>query len=306
MPFDHALFIGFGGPTRSEEVGPFLRRIGQGALIPEERLREVESHYKMIGGASPYNDHAARLVSAVRRRMKVAGVEIPLFLGMRNWHPFLTEIIPQIEKKGLKQGLAVVLAPHRAEASFERYLRALQEACKESEAQIAYEPLPPWHEHPLFIGALVERTGTAWQGERGWQVLFTAHSLPTEMPGASAYQTQVDATARQVVKQLGIQDWGVAYQSRSGTPGEKWLGPDVREKIAGLKALGRRGVTVVPVGFLFDHAEVLYDLDVEARQIAEAAGLEFRRASTVMDHSSFVQMFAELIQAQNPVQGAKR
>lgn len=298
--------MGFGGPTRYEEVWPFLQRVAEGTRIPEARLREVESHYRIVGGSSPYNDHAHRLVLAVGRKLRAAGVEIPLFLGMRNWHPVLAEVVEQIKSQGLKHGLAAVLAPHRSEASFGRYLRDLESACREVGAEITYEPLPPWHEDPLFIGALAERAGLTWQGHRGLQVLFAAHSLPLEMEGASSYQREVGATARRVAERLAIEDWSVAYQSRSGPSDQPWLGPDVLEAIASLKARGRRGVTVVPIGFLFDHTEVLYDLDIQAKQVAESAGLEFRRAATVMDHSDFAQMFTQLIQAQVSAEGVRR
>ena len=290
---DHAFLIGFGGPENPAEVRPFLERLARGTRIPEERLREVESHYQATGGFSPYNAHARRLFGKLQGEL-----ETPLFLGMRNWQPFLADTLRGIADRGLRSGLAVVLAPHRSEASFGRYLEGLQSAVLEAGVSIEYRALPPWHDHPGFIGAQAERIRPFWGDGAGKHLLFTAHSIPLEMAKASSYVAEIETSSRAVAGVVGASRWSVAYQSRSGPPGQPWLEPDVRAEIRRLKAEGIREVITVPVGFLFDHTEVLYDLDVEAKQAAEAEGLKFLRAPTVMDHPQFVRMLAELIKEQ--------
>ena len=290
---DHALLIGFGGPERPEEVRPFLEQLTRGTRIPEERLREVESHYRVTGGFSPYNAHARCLFGKLQEQL-----EIPLFLGMRNWQPFLADTLRGIADHGLRSGLAVVLAPHRSEASFGRYLESLQSAVREAGVPVEYRTLPPWHEHPGFVGAQAERIRPLWSDGAGRHLLFTAHSIPLEMAKTSSYAEEIEASSRSVALMLKTSRWSVAYQSRSGPPGQPWLEPNVRAEIRRLKTEGVSAVVVVPIGFLFDHTEVLYDLDVEAKQTADREGLIFLRAPTVMDHPQFVRMFAELIKEQ--------
>lgn len=302
--FDHILVIGFGGPTRPEEVRPFLEIVARGAKIPEERLREVEHHYQQTGGFSPYNSHAERLFGKLAARLKEAGVTQPCFLGMRNWHPFLSEPLSRIREQGLRRGLGVVLAPHRSEPGFERYVRAVEAAKVEAGAvEVRTEYLGPWHDHPLFIRAQVQRVKEAWGPEppRDWagtEILFTAHSIPLAMARVSRYEREFLLSSARVAAALGGYPWSVAYQSRSGPPAQPWLEPDPAAALRALAAAGKRRVIAVPIGFLFDHTEVLYDLDIEAKEAARAAGLEFTRAPTVMDHPDFVGMLASLIGSQ--------
>lgn len=286
---DHILLVGFGGPEKREEVRPFLERLTRGARIPEDRLREVERHYEVTGGFSAYNEHARNLSEKIQPGL-------PLFLGMRNWRPFLTDTLREISAQGLRSGLAVVLAPHRSEASFGRYVRSLEDSCREVGAPVEYEFLRPWHDHPLFIQAQADRVRPLWEADRSARLLFTAHSIPLEMARNCAYEAEVQTSSRLVAEAVGAENWSVAYQSRSGPPGQPWLEPDLLGEIRRLKTEGACALIVVPVGFLFDHTEVHYDLDVEAKQAARQEGLRFLRAPTVMDHPRFVRMFMELIQ----------
>ncbi len=291
---DHLLLIGFGGPENPAEVRPFLERLTRGTRIPEERLREVESHYRLTGGSSPYNRHARRLAEKLR-----AQSDLPVFLGMRNWQPFLADTLREIADRGLRRGVAVVLAPHRSEASFGRYVKGLEASVQETAAPVEYDILPGWHNHPGFIGAQADRIRSLLSGENGVHLLFTAHSIPLEMAEGSSYAAEISESSRAVAAAVGAAGWSVCYQSRSGPPGQPWLEPDIAAEIRRLKTGGVRTVMAVPIGFLFDHTEVLYDLDVEAKQIAEREGLIFLRAPTVMDHPQFVRMLAELIKERN-------
>ena len=320
MAVDHLLFIGFGGPTRPDDVQPFLEVVTRGMRIPPARLAEVARHYAQIGGCSPYNRHAMRLVESVTRRLREVRVSLPVFVGMRNWHPFLRETMTRIHQEGLRRGLGVVLAPHRCEASFERYVRSVDEARAALGAHApSYEYLDPWHDHPGFIRAQAAQVEAAWSHLRAAEraattLVFSAHSIPVDMARACRYVEEFQRSSRLVAQALGHDAWSLAYQSRSGSPQQPWLEPDILSVLGELKPRGvlrhgsgqrpKRGRTdgvfralVVPIGFLLDHTEVLYDLDIEARAAARRAGLEFLRASTVMEHPAFVGMFAELITA---------
>ncbi len=298
---DHILLIGFGGPPRPEDVTPFLEEVARGLNIPAARLAEVARHYERTGGASPYNEHAFRLFEKLLERLRASQVTLPIFIGMRNWHPFLRETIREIHEQRLCSGLGVILAPHRSYASFDRYLENVEDAKRQAGAEaIRYEYLRPWHNHPLFIQAQAARVREAFErmspaDQDDVHLLFSAHSIPVEMAAQSRYAQEVRESSSLVAQELSHKHWGIAYQSRSGNPNQPWLEPDVVSALRQLKARGTRDILVVPIGFLSDHTEVLYDLDVEAREEAERISVRYYRASTVMDHSKFVNMFTQLI-----------
>lgn len=299
MSIDHALVVGFGGPERPEDVRPFLEEVTRGARVPPARLDAVARHYALTGGASPYNAHTRRLVDAVTRRLAARGASLPVFVGMRNWHPFLRDVLPRIRQQDLSRGVAFVLAPHRCEASFEKYVRSVEEArAATGDALRPYDYVGPWHEAPGFIEAQAAHVSheldrlpdAQWKAAH---LIFCAHSIPVEVAGRSRYAEEFDASSRLVAQRLGHASWSLAYQSRSGEPRQPWLGPDVGDELTRLASSGVRHVVLVPIGFLSDHTEVLYDLDIEAREHAGRLGLGFHRASTVMDHPAFVDMIVE-------------
>jgi ferrochelatase len=300
MSIDHLLVIGFGGPPRAEDVRPFLQFVAQGAPIPPERLAEVERHYHATGGGSPYNAHTQRLVDRLRERLREDGVALPVFLGLRNWHPFLQETIRDIAAQRLSRGLGIVLAPHRSEVSYERYRRNVEEAMAQAAApQLAYTYLRPWHEEPGFIEAQADRVRAALAAlspaaRAQVHLLFSAHSIPVEMARRCQYEAEYRRSCELVAQALGQTAWSLAYQSRSGSPRQPWLEPDVETMLERLQGEGVRRIALVPIGFLSDHTEVLYDLDVEAQAAAQRLGMAYVRASTVMDHPAFVAMLSRL------------
>jgi len=303
MSFDHLLVIGFGGPEKPEQVKPFLEMVTKGLRIPEERLAEVARHYEAIGGASPYNEYTFRLFHKLEAQLHENGITLPLFIGMRNWHPFMKDTIAEIKKRGLKRGLGIILAPHRSDASFEKYIRTVEEAKEAAGApHVEYEYLKPWHDHPLFIEAQadqVRRTLEEVSEEERQKIpmVFSVHSIPVEMAEKSGYVEEVQVSSSLVAKELNHTKWQLAYQSRSGNPRQPWLEPDVCSVIRDLNSNGERTVLLVPIGFLCENAEVLFDLDIEAADETRKMGMRYLRASTVMDHPKFVELFAQLIQA---------
>ncbi len=299
--FDHILFIGFGGPEKPEDVWPFLKEVTRGIPIPEERLKDVAHHYEAIGGSSPYNRYTLKLLQKIQENLESKDIALPVFLGMRNWHPFLKDTLAEIERKGYEKGLGIILAPHRSDTSFEKYLRNLEEAKTLAKAEnIQYEFLRPWFDHKGFIEAQTDEVQKILdplnaEEKAKTYVIFSAHSIPVEMAGKSRYVEEFHISSQRVARELKIENWNIAYQSRSGNPRQPWLEPGVVAVLRGLSNKGFKNVLLVPVGFLSDNAEVLYDLDIEAKQEAEKCGLKYLRASTVMDHPLFAKMFADLI-----------
>lgn len=256
--------------------------------------------YRAIGGRSPYNELTFRQAECLAALLREKGTPLKIYVGMRNWPPTLRETLYKMRREGVRRAVGLVLAPHRSQASWERYLEAVEEARKELGAEsISIDYCGPWHDHPLFIEAIAQSIRETLgdrpvlESSNAW--IFTAHSIPVEMDQESGYSKQVMATSARVAEKLGPAAWHLAYQSRSGRPEQPWLEPDVGDKIRELASKGTKTVLAVPVGFLCDHVEVLYDLDVKAAKAAEDAGVNFLRAKTVNDHPLFIAMLADLV-----------
>jgi len=298
---DSVLLVAFGGPTARREIRPFLEIVARGRSISAERLEEVAHHYEqMPGGRSPLAELTFAQARGLEQALAQAGPALPVFVGMRNWHPFLHETLTEMAGKGARRALGIILSPLRTEASWERYMQDVAEA----RARVASAPevgfAPAWFEYPRFVAAVADRARAALaeipqDARASTPLVFTAHSVPVAMAEASPYVSDLTAAARAVARRLGHARWSVAYQSRSGSPREPWLEPDVTVVLRRLAADGGRHAVVVPIGFVCDHVEVLYDLDVEARRVAAAAGLSLHRAAAVNDHPEFIAMLAELV-----------
>jgi ferrochelatase len=301
MPIDAVLLIGFGGPTAPEEVRPFLENVVRDRRVPPARLEEVAHHYEEIGGRSPYNDLTFRQAEALRRVLAERGRPMPVYVGMRNWTPYFAETLARMREEGVTCATGVILAPHQTDASWERYQREIAAAREEiGDPSPVIDYLEPWFDRPGFLEAMAQRVEEATGYARGaWPpavpLLFTAHSVPVEMAEQSPYVAQIRASGEGIARILGAARWEVVYQSRSGDPRQPWLEPDVNDVLRAAAADGVREMVLVPVGFLCDHVEVLFDLDVEARHTAETVGIRFHRAGTVGDHPAFIGMLADRI-----------
>jgi protoporphyrin/coproporphyrin ferrochelatase len=302
-PYGAVILIGFGGPTSLAEVRPFLDRVTAGRPIPRERYEEVVHHYEAIGGCSPFNEITKRQAAALRERLAREDVKIPVVVGMRNTQPWLDDALGELALGGVRRALGFVLAAHRCEASFDRYL------CNVAEARERIGPAAPvvdylgeWHAHPLFIEAAADRVADALArlkpaARDRARLIFTAHSIPAAMATASSYLEQLRDSARLIAERLGMREWTLAYQSRSGCPRDPWLEPDVCDVLRGSTG---QSMVVAPIGFICDHVEVLYDLDVEASRVAQEADVTMVRAATVGEHPRFIEMIAELIRNRLP------
>jgi ferrochelatase len=304
MPqYDAILVVAFGGPEHPDDVVPFLENVLRGRNVPHERLLEVAGHYQHFGGVSPINDHVRRLIEALRDELDRNEIDLPIYWGNRNWTPLLPDVMQSMADDGVRRALAIVLS------SFSSYSGCRQYRENIAAARNAVGPAAPvvdkvrvWYNHPDFIAANVDRLRTGLSQlpqalKPSAHVVFTAHSIPQAMADTSDYERQLRETCRLVAEAAEIpsERWQLAWQSRSGRPQDPWLEPDVNDHLAALKQSGSDAVVVMPVGFLSDHMEVLYDLDEEARATAERLGLTMVRAETVGVHPKFVAMLGELV-----------
>jgi len=301
--YDAVLLIAFGGPDRMDDVRPFLANVLRGRRVPPERIEEVVHHYAQFDGHSPLTELTQTQARALQADFAIRGPEIRVYVGMRNWSPYLHETLAHMRADGVGRAVGIVMAPHRSYSSWEQYHENVAEArarVGEGAPEIAY--LESWFDHPGFIEAQADRVAVALSAvpaarRNEVSLIFTAHSIPSAMAAKSPYVEQLTTSAHLVAVRLRHAAWSVAYQSRSGDPRTPWLGPDVKDVIRDLAQNGGRAVVVAPIGFVCDHIEVLYDLDTEARQVAGAAGLAFHRAGTVMDHPAFIRMLGDLVRA---------
>jgi ferrochelatase len=301
MTVDAVLLVAFGGPTAPAEIRPFLANVARGRRIPPERLEEVARHYEqMPGGHSPLRELTEAQARGLRGALVAAGHALPVFVGMRNWHPFLHETLAEMASSGHRRALGIILSAFRTEASWERYVADVAAARARTRGAPEVVFAPPWFEHPRFVAAVADGVAAALAevaaaARAETPVVFTAHSVPVAMAAASPYVADFTAAAGAVAARLGHARWSLAYQSRSGSPREPWLEPDVGDVVRALGKEGARHVVVSPVGFVCDHVEVLYDLDVEARRVAAEHGVTLHRAPAVNAHPEFVAMLADLV-----------
>ncbi len=298
-PYEALLLISFGGPEQPGDVMPFLENVTRGRNIPRERLLEVAGHYDHFGGKSPINDQCRALIRALEEELKQHGPHIPVYWGNRNWHPFLADTLQRMQGDGIRRALAFVTSAYSSYSSCRQYrenVLAAQRAIGESAPEI--DKLRVFYNHPHFIEPSAERLRDAlarFPNGRKVYVIFTAHSIPVSMARTSSYQKQLEETARLVAYESGVEHWKLVFQSRSGAPGQPWLEPDILDYLRRIRELGVRNLALAPIGFLSDHMEVVYDLDIEAKDLAIELGMTLVRARTVGDHPVFVRMIRELI-----------
>ncbi|HEX9066040.1 MAG TPA: ferrochelatase [Streptosporangiaceae bacterium] len=299
------LLVSFGGPEGPGDVLPFLRNVTAGRGVPDERLAEVAGHYDLFGGVSPINGQCRALLKAIGQQFAIQGVDLPLYWGNRNWTPYLTDTLRELTAAGVSRVIAFATSAYSSYSSCRQYLDDIDKAVAQAgPGAPEVRKIPPYYAHPAFAAAFVRSArralaelpaGTADQAD----LVFTAHSIPERMAAASgpsggAYPAQLAEVARRVAAALGRDRWQLAYQSRSGPPAVPWLEPDINDCLAGLAKAGSAGVVVVPIGFVSDHVEVIFDLDVEAAGTARDLGLPMARAATPGTDDEFVAMIAEL------------
>ncbi len=297
MTYDALLMVSFGGPEGMEEVMPFLENVVRGRNVPRERLLGVAHHYEMFGGASPINQQNRDLIAALKEELRAHGPALPIYWGNRNWHPLLADTLREMASDGIKNALAFVTSAYSSFSSCRQYQQNIAEARTAVGVDAPrVEKLRAFFNHPLFIEANVDRIRVALsQIGVADHLAFTAHSIPETMAANCEYAAQLEETGRLIAGELRVDNWKIVYQSRSGSPSQPWLGPDICDHLRQLHSDDVRNVVIAPIGFVSDHMEVVYDLDVEARQLAEELGINVVRAATAGTHPSFVKMIRELI-----------
>jgi ferrochelatase len=272
--YDALLIVSFGGPEKREDVIPFLENVLRGRNVPRERMLEVAEHYYHFDGRSPINDQNRALIEALRPVMRV-----PIYWGNRNWHPMLADTVRQMRDDGIQRAVAFVTSAFGSYSGCRQYIEDIDRAradVGESAPQIF--KIPPFSGHPKFIEAMTDRVRAAL----------------TELPESSPYVGELERACAAVASNIGRNDWKLVYQSRSGPPGQPWLEPDIGAYLRE----GRSDVVdivIVPIGFLSDHMEVLYDLDTEARAVCQELGVKMVRAGTAGTHPAMIEMIAEMV-----------
>ena len=303
-PFDAVLVVAFGGPQGPADVRPFLANVLRGRRISAERIEEVVGHYEHFGGISPLTEMTLKQARGLEERLAGRGRGMPVYVGMRNWHPFLSDTLRTMAADGVRRAIGLILAAHRSYSSCAQYRQNVVDA--RGEVVAAGLPDVPvvytgdWHTHPKFIEANARHLRAALDRlppnlRSGAQIVFTAHSVPLSMPGATRYQQQIVESSRLVADAAGARDWVAVFQSRSGRPEDPWLGPDVGEYLREARARGVPAAVLVPIGFVCDNIEVLYDLDHEAAQVCREIGLPMVRWDTVNDDPLFLDMTADVV-----------
>jgi ferrochelatase len=299
--YDAVLVVSFGGPEGPEDVLPFLENVTRGRPVPRERLLNVAQHYQHFGGVSPINEQNRALVDALRVELASNPPSLPIYLGNRNWHPYLSDTIRQMRDAGVRRALALVTSAFGCYSGCRQYREDVTRALEAMGAGAPeVDKLRLFFNHPGFIEANAANLEDALDqfpsDHRSMvRVVFTAHSIPMAMAKASAYQPQLLESSRLVAESAGVPSWDLVFQSRSGPPYIPWLEPDICVHLESLACRGVQDVVVLPIGFLSDHMEVRYDLDTETRQKADELGMRLVRAKTVGTSPAFVAMLRELI-----------
>ena len=325
-PYDALLLLSFGGPEGPEDVVPFLENVTRGRGIPRERLAEVGQHYFLFGGVSPINGQNRELLAALRADFAGHGLELPVYWGNRNWAPYLLDTLRELAADGHRRVLVLATSAYANYSGCRQYrenlaaaLTRLREEGAPGAAELRLDKLRVFYNHPGFVQPMVENTLAALaelpEGVRaGARLAFTTHSIPTAVADTSgapddpargrpggAYVAQHLETARLVAEAVagatGVADrpWELVYQSRSGSPQTPWLEPDICDHLEAVHAEGAPAVVMVPIGFVSDHMEVVYDLDTQAREQAGKLGLPVSRAATVGADPRFTEAVRELV-----------
>jgi ferrochelatase len=293
------LLMSLGGPLDLDEVDGFLSRFLGGRLPSREKIEEVREKYRLIGGRSPLNEITLRQVEALERELARRGSGVPVLAGLRFSKPSVDDAVAQVRDQGVRQLVALPLAPHRSRLSTEPYFSALKRVMIRDGVTFKVQEITGWHAHPRFLEALDEKitegvSRFAAKQREDVEIVFSAHSLPEKSIADDPYVDDIHETIRGVLERMGPRRWHLAFQSRGGGS-EPWLKPEVGEVIDDLSRKGADGVLVVPVGFVSDHLETLYDLDIKYRKQAESRGMHYERSPSLNDSPRFIEALAQVV-----------
>jgi ferrochelatase len=302
--YDALIIVSFGGPDGPADVIPFLENVLRGRNVPRARMLEVAEHYMHVGGHSPINEQNRQLIVALEGDFASHGLNMPIYWGNRNWHPLLPDTLQKMTNDGVRRALSFVTSAFSSYSGCRQYREDIARAQQHvGAAAPQIDKLRVFFNHPGFIEPVIERTRAALEQitierRNSALLLFTAHSIPIAMAEGSRYEEQLRESSRLVAEGVGHNNWQLVYQSRSGPPQQPWLEPDIGDYLKESRQADTlpSDVVVVPIGFISDHMEVLYDLDTEAKQFCDTLGVNMVRAGTVGTHPRFVQMIRELVE----------
>jgi protoporphyrin/coproporphyrin ferrochelatase len=300
--YDAILVMSFGGPEGQEDVIPYMENVTRGRNIPRERLEEVSEHYRMFGGVSPINAQNRALIAALKEELAEHNIDLPIYFGNRNWHPMIEDTMHQMKEDGIQNAVAFFTSGFSCYSGCRQYRENIMTAQRAiGEGAPTVDKIRVFYNHPGFIYSMVENVKQAlaqWdEDERDdVHIVYTAHSIPMGQARNSAYEDQLHEACRLVNTLIGRGDEHVlVYQSRSGPPHVPWLEPDIVDYLEDVHEKGVNDVVIVPIGFISDHMEVMYDLDTEAREFTDENSMKMVRAGTVGTAKPFVQMIRELV-----------
>ena len=309
MNYDALLLVSFGGPEGAADIIPFLERVLKGRRVPRERMMEVAEHYHHFGGVSPINSQNRALISALESALANRDLPLPVYWGNRNWHPLLADTVRRMAADGIQRALALVTSAYSSYSNCRQYLENIEDARREvGGGAPEIDKIRPFFHHPGYIETMEARVRSALDRlpearRASAHLVYTAHSIPLAMARGCAYEAQLREASRLISARAGASSWTLAFQSRSGPPAQPWLEPDVCDYIRLFHETGAdradqadRDIVLIPVGFISDHMEVAYDLDIEARACCDELGVRMVRAETAGTHPRFVEMIVELVE----------
>ena len=308
MKYDSVLLVAFGGPTPGccqkydnescpGEAYCFVEGIVGTAESEIERIKDIAAHYVQLGGFSPFNALTFKQADALAETLRARNLPLPVYAGFRHWTPYLKEVIAEMAQKGHRKILGIIMAPHQSKVSWEWYQQAVKKGVDAIDGEKpTVDYLSPWYTHTGYVSAIAEiiKTACGEKLERA-ELVFTAHAVPQLVADKSPYTQQFAKTGEAVAQEIGKTRFGLAYQSEVENSPIPWTQPDINDWLKARKAEGVDTVVASPIGFLCDHVEVLYDLDIEATETAQACGIDFIRAGTVGAHPKFINMLADFV-----------
>ncbi|MBC6458792.1 ferrochelatase [Actinomadura sp. HBU206391] len=297
--YDALLLVSFGGPEGPDQVMPFLENVTRGRNIPRERLEGVAEHYHLFGGVSPINQQCRELKASIEADFACHGVRLPVYWGNRNWDPYLADTVRRMKADGIRRAAAFVTSAYSGYSCSDQYVEDIERARTQVGDAPEIDKLPVYCHRPEFVEPFVESARSALERvPTGAHLVFTAHSVPIAQPGREDYVAELRQVAAAVRERVAPgAPSALVYQSRSGPPAQPWLEPDICDHLEKLQGEGAPGVVVVPIGFVSDHMEVKFDLDVEAAERAAELGLPFERVATPGVHPRFVTLPRRLLEA---------
>jgi len=307
MPYDAILLVSFGGPEKEADVLPFLENVLRDKNVPRERMLAVADHYYRFRGKSPLNEQNRKLKAALEKELAMHQIKLPVYWGNRNWHPLLPDILREMKGNGIQRALAFVTSAYSSYSGCREYRESIEAARQNlGEGAPVVDKLRVFFNHPGFVEAVVDYAIAAFHElpaseHARAQLVFTAHSIPVSVAQGSRYQAQLQEASRLVADRMapmrgGRTDFRLVYQSRSGPPSQPWLEPDILDFLLEVRQQGTtESAVLVPIGFVSDHIEVLYDLDTAAKALCEELGLRMSRAQCAGTHPRFIQMIRELV-----------